>query len=111
MKREINIVAIEKGCITVDIPEDASLEIIKEKVIEEEMNGNAFFNNRVILIDDEFSSNAFHAYCLQEAKYRLDEAGISYTEETARKLAANLIERSEEWINSDVLNDIVENFI
>lgn len=50
-------------------------------------------------------------FCMEEAKFRADEAGYELSEKEMELLAEKFYERSESWIDSEKLEEITENFV
>lgn len=53
----------------------------------------------------------FKHFCKQEAKWRLENSGIDFSDEDVEKLANILDKRSEEWVDGDVLCKITDEFL
>ncbi len=50
-------------------------------------------------------------FCMEEAKFRADEAGYELSNKELELLAEKFCEKSESWIDSEKLEEITEDFM
>lgn len=50
-------------------------------------------------------------FCMEEAQFRAEEAGYELSEKEIELLSEKFYERSESWINSERLDEIMESFV